>query len=94
MSHEKMNRLKAVLAEEGKTQKWLSEETGMHVNTVARICRNEVQTPIENFFLFAHVLEVPICSLFFTKEKATVAVIDQYKNGERPLKRERKNKEK
>ena len=40
MGSEKINRIKAVLAEQGKTGKWLAEQLGKNEATVSRWCSN------------------------------------------------------
>ena len=41
-----LNRLKAALAEQGRTNRWLSEQLGKSENTVSRWCANKVQPSI------------------------------------------------
>ena len=58
-----LNRLKAALAEQGKTNRWLSEQLGKLENTVYRWCANKVQPSIQQLNEIAHVLEVDVRSL-------------------------------
>ena len=58
-----LNRLKASLAEQGKTNRWLSEQLGKSENTVSRWCANKVQPSIQQLNEIAHVLEVDVRSL-------------------------------
>lgn len=58
-----LNRLKAALAEQGKTNRWLSEQLGKSENTVSRWCANKVQPSIQQLNEIAHVLEVDVRSL-------------------------------
>jgi len=44
----KLNRLKAVLAEQEKTSKWLAENVGKSACTVSKWCSNTVQLKFEN----------------------------------------------
>ena len=52
------NRIKAVLAEKGKTNIWLAEELGKNKTTVSKWCTNDVQPTIETLFSIAKVLKV------------------------------------
>ena len=58
-----LNRLKAALAEHGKTNRWLSEQLGKSENTVSRWCANKVQPSIQQLNEIAHVLEVDVRTL-------------------------------
>lgn len=52
------NRIKAVLAEQRKTNMWLAEKLEMSPNTVSKWCTNQMQPTIETLFRIATVLEV------------------------------------
>ena len=58
-----LNRLKAALAEQGKTNRWLSEQLGKSENTVSRWCANKVQPSITQLNEIATILEVDIRTL-------------------------------
>ena len=58
-----LNRLKAALAEQGRTNRWLSEQLGKSENTVSRWCANKVQTSIQQLNEIASVLDVDIKDL-------------------------------
>jgi len=58
-----LNRLKAALAEQGKTNRWLSEQLGKSENTVSRWCANKVQPSIQQLNEIASVLDVDVRSL-------------------------------
>ncbi|WP_319273272.1 helix-turn-helix transcriptional regulator [Draconibacterium orientale] len=63
------NRIKAVLAEKGKTNNWLADELNMNRTTISKWCRNEMQPRIETLFQIAKVLEVDVRELLVsTKE--------------------------
>ena len=64
MSKKTINRLKVVLAEKGKTNKWLSEKLNKNETTVSRWCTNEVQPPVKTFAKIAEKLNVKLTSLF------------------------------
>ena len=50
-----MNRIKVVLAEKQRTNRWLAEQMGKSENTVSRWCSNKSQPSI------AQLQEVPKC---------------------------------
>ena len=58
-----LNRLKAALAEQGRTNHWLSEQLGKSENTVSRWCANKVQPSIQQLNEIASVLNVDVRSL-------------------------------
>ncbi len=60
------NRIKAVLAEKGKTNIWLAEELGKNKTTVSKWCTNDVQPTIETLFLVAKVLNVDVRELLIS----------------------------
>ena len=59
-----INRLKVVLAENKKTNRWLAESLGKNEATVSRWCTNESQPSVEMFFQIARLLDVDIRELF------------------------------
>lgn len=59
-----INRLKIVLAENKKTNRWLAECLGKNEATVSRWCTNDSQPSVEMFFQIAKVLDVDIRELF------------------------------
>ncbi|MGV0997122.1 helix-turn-helix transcriptional regulator [Empedobacter falsenii] len=59
----KINRLKIVLAENDKTNKWLAEKLGKSEVTVSRWCTNEVQPSVETMVLIAELLNIDIKEL-------------------------------
>lgn len=63
MSNKAINRLKAVLAEQGKTNRWLAEELGKNETTISRWCTNEVQPPVEMMFQISALLNIDIKEL-------------------------------
>ena len=58
-----LNRLKAALAEQGKTNRWLSEQLGKSENTVSRWCANKVQPSITQLNEIATILDVDVKDL-------------------------------
>lgn len=57
------NRIKAVLADKGRTNRWLAGELGMAEITVSKWCTNAMQPTVENLFRIADALEVNVCEL-------------------------------
>ncbi len=58
MGTEKINRIKVVLVEQGRTGKWLAGQLGKNEATVSRWCSNTSQPSLEMLVLIANVLEV------------------------------------
>lgn len=63
MNSKAINRLKAVLAEQGKTNKWLAEQLEKNETTVSRWCTNEVQPSIDTLVSIASLLRVDVLEL-------------------------------
>lgn len=58
-----INRLKVVLAEKKRTNKWLSEQVGKDPATVSKWCTNTMQPNLEMLLQIAKVLEVNVNEL-------------------------------
>lgn len=58
-----LNRLKAVLAEQQKTGKWLAEQIGKSNCSVSKWCSNSVQPDLNTLDKIAKVLKVDIRTL-------------------------------
>jgi len=71
MSNSAINRLKAVLAEQGKTNKWLAEKLEKNETTISRWCTNEVQPSMENLVVIASLLKVDVRELI-NSTKSTI----------------------
>lgn len=56
----RINRLKVIFAEKGKTGKWLAEELGRDKATASKWCRNRCKPDINTFFQIAILLRVDI----------------------------------
>jgi transcriptional regulator with XRE-family HTH domain len=63
MANRELNRLKIVLVEKKRTNKWLAEQLGKNQTTVSKWCTNTCQPDISNFMKIAKLLEVPITEL-------------------------------
>jgi len=53
-----INRIKVVLAEKKKTNKWLAEQLGMNPSTVSKWCCNHAQPDLYTLTEIAAVLDV------------------------------------
>lgn len=53
-----LNRLKAVLAEQDKTGKWLAEQLGKSTCTVSKWCKNSVQPDLQTLERIAQLLNI------------------------------------
>jgi DNA-binding Xre family transcriptional regulator len=58
-----INRLKVVLAEKKRTNKWLAEQLGKDPATVSKWCTNTTQPGLETLLEIAKVLEVDVKDL-------------------------------
>lgn len=55
-----MNRIKAVLAEKQRTNRWLAEQMGKSENTISRWCSNKSQPSIVQLQEIANLLDVDV----------------------------------
>ncbi|WP_418236282.1 helix-turn-helix transcriptional regulator [Coprobacter fastidiosus] len=58
METAKINRLKIVLVEQGKTGKWLAGQLGKNEATISRWCSNTSQPSLEMLMKIASILNV------------------------------------
>jgi len=63
MNKKLINKLKAVLAEYGKTNKWLAEKLEKNETTISRWCTNEVQPSLETLLKISELLHIDIKEL-------------------------------
>lgn len=63
MEYEFINRLKVVLAEQRKTNRWLAEQLGKSEITISRWAQNKRQLSVEQLVDIAKVLDVDITTL-------------------------------
>ena len=59
-----INRLKLVLVEKKRTNKWLSEQLGINPSTVSKWCTNSSQPDLETLIKIASLLEVNVQDLW------------------------------
>ena len=60
-----INRLKVVLAEKKRTNKWLAEQLGKDPATVSKLCTITLQPNVETMVEIAKYLQVEIHELFW-----------------------------
>lgn len=63
-----INRIKVVLVDKRKTNKWLSEQLGVAPTTVSKWCTNAAQPPLETLMQIAKLLEVQVDDLLRFEE--------------------------
>lgn len=72
MTKKKINRLKIVLAEQNRTNKWLAEKLRKNITTVSRWCTNEAQPGLETLVQISSILNIDVRELLNpTKLKAS-----------------------
>ncbi|MBL7931101.1 MAG: helix-turn-helix transcriptional regulator [Bacteroidia bacterium] len=64
-SGDKINRIKEVLEEQGRTQRWLAKETDKAPGTVANFCNNLTQPHLADLKEIALLLNVNIKDLLY-----------------------------
>ena len=60
---EQINRLKVVLVEQQRTNKWLAEQLGIDPATVSKWCTNSVQPDVKTLLEIARHLNVDVKEL-------------------------------
>lgn len=63
MPREQVNRLKIVLAEEQKSNKWLAEQLGKDQTTISKWVTNSSQPDLKNLLRIAKTLNVDVARL-------------------------------
>lgn len=58
-----LNRIKVVLAEKRRSNKWLAEQLGKGQATISKWCTNTAQPSLENLIEIAKCLEVDVNEL-------------------------------
>lgn len=66
---ENLNRLKAVLADAGKTNKWLAEQLGKDPVTISKWCTNTTQPDLQTLSRISDILNVDIRELLVSKKQ-------------------------
>lgn len=68
-SRKQYNRLKAVLADKGKTNLWLADQLNVNKTTVSKWCTNDIQPTMESLFRIADVLDTDVRELLVSNRK-------------------------
>ena len=68
-SKKQINRIRVVLAEKDRTNKWLAEKVGKNRTTVSRWCTNDMQPSLETLMEIAEALDVDVCELLVSNKK-------------------------
>lgn len=71
MAKKAINRLKVVLAEQGRTNKWLAEKLDKNTATISRWCTNEMQPSLESLVEIAETLNVDVRKLLVSTANNT-----------------------
>lgn len=64
-----LNRIKAVLADAGQTNKWLAEQLGKDPVTVSKWCTNTTQPDLQTLDMISDLLNVDIRELLVSKNR-------------------------
>ena len=68
IERQKLNRIKAVLAETGHTGKWLAEQLGKDPVTVSKWCTNTSQPDIQTLTSISTLLDINIRELLVSNK--------------------------
>lgn len=68
------NRLKVVLAEKKRTNKWLAEQLGKDPATVSKWCTNSAQPGLETLYQIASCLEVDVKALLVPNKEESIII--------------------
>ena len=63
MASKNLNRIKVVLADKQRTNKWLAEQLGKDKTTISKWCTNTCQPDLGNLMKIAKLLEVEVTDL-------------------------------
>ena len=75
MAKEKdFNRLKVLLAEKKRTNKWLAEQLGKDPATVSKWCTNSAQPGLETLYQIASCLEVDVKDLLVPNKEENIII--------------------
>ena len=67
-----INRIKVVLAEKKRTNKWLAEHLGCAPTTVSKWCTNACQPPMDTYLKISKLLEVELGELVNKRFSETI----------------------
>lgn len=63
MSKKDLNRIKVMLAEKKRTNKWLASELGVNPATISKWCTNSSQPPLDMLIKTAKLLNIEVSDL-------------------------------
>ncbi len=63
MANKQLNRIKVVLADKQRTNKWLAEQLGKDKTTISKWCTNSSQPDLESLLKTAKLLDVESADL-------------------------------
>lgn len=66
MASKNLNRIKVVLADKQRTNKWLAEQLGKDKTTISKWCTNSSQPDLESLMKTAKLLNVEVTELLRT----------------------------
>ena len=69
LSRENLNRLKAVLADAGQTNKWLAEQLGTDPVTISKGCTNTTQPDLQTLSRISDLLNIDIRELLVSRNQ-------------------------
>jgi transcriptional regulator with XRE-family HTH domain len=78
METKDINRLKIILAEKKKTNKWLAEQIGKDPATVSKWCTNTSQPSLEILLQIAKILEIDVKDLLHSSKEEEIKVVRIY----------------
>ena len=70
-----INRIKVVLVDKRKTNKWLAEQLDVAQSTVSKWCTNDAQPSLETLMQIAKLLEVQVDDLLRFEELPEIAEV-------------------
>ena len=74
-TNKNINRIKVVLVEKKKTNKWLADQIGKDQATVSKWCTNTTQPTLETLVETARILEVDIRELLVPTDNQKIMTI-------------------
>ena len=75
-TNKNINRIKVVLVEKKKTNKWLADQIGKDQATVSKWCTNTTQPTLETLVEIAKILEVDIRELLVPTDNQKIMIVD------------------
>jgi len=66
MAKKVINRIKIVLVEQGRTNKWLADKLGKNTTSVSRWCTNDMQPSLETLMKISEALKVDVRELIIS----------------------------